>query len=187
MGPFDSEVIEPFVPFPKMPRLKRGVVITEKIDGTNAQVVITEDGRIRAGSRTRWITPGKTTDNYGFAAWVEDNREELLKLGPGQHFGEWYGQGIQRGYGLTERRFALFNASRWTDNSNLPGCCEVVPVIREGEMHVVEESLSAVRVLGSYAVPGYMNPEGIVVWHDAARQYFKVLIENDNLPKGLAA
>jgi hypothetical protein len=179
--------IDTFQPFPKMPRLKRGVVITEKIDGTNAQVVITDDGRIRAGSRTRWITPGKTTDNYGFATWVEDNREELLKLGPGQHFGEWYGQGIQRGYGLTERRFALFNAQRWHDNNPPPSCCEVVPVLMHGGLRDVESVVSLLRELGSCAVPGYMQPEGIVVWHDAARQYFKVLLENDHLPKGLAA
>lgn len=187
MRPFEQEVVEPFVPFPKMPRLKRGVVITEKIDGTNAQVVITEDGRIRAGSRTRWITPGKTTDNYGFAAWVEDNREELLKLGPGQHFGEWYGQGIQRGYGLTERRFALFNTARWEFNPDMPNCCEVAPMLWQGEMSQVDNVLKLLKAAGSRAVPGYMIPEGIVVWHDAARQYFKVLIENDHLPKGLAA
>jgi hypothetical protein len=178
--------LDTFVPFPKMPRLKRGVVITEKLDGTNAQVVITDAGEIRAGSRTRWITPGKTTDNYGFAAWVEDNREELLKLGPGQHFGEWYGQGIQRGYGLTERRFALFNVNRWNVDNPPPVCCETVPVLLRGELSDVNATLFALSVEGSQAVPGFKHPEGIVVWHDAARQYFKVLIENDHLPKGLA-
>lgn len=168
-----------------MPRLKRGVVITEKIDGTNAQVVITEDGTIRAGSRTRWITPGKTTDNYGFAAWVEDNKEELLKLGTGQHFGEWYGVGIQRGYGLQERRFALFNSLRWHADNPPPACCEVVPVLWRGELTDINFVLTELEAYGSAAVAGFMKPEGIVVWHDAARQYFKVLIENDNLPKGL--
>lgn len=168
-----------------MPRLKRGVTITEKIDGTNAQVVITEDGQVLAGSRTRWITPGKTTDNYGFAAWVEEHADELRTLGVGQHFGEWYGKGIQRGYGLEERRFALFNAIRWEFNPDRPACCEVVPVLWQGEMRAVDDALTLLKAAGSRAVPGFMNPEGIVVWHDAARQYFKVLIENDHLPKGL--
>ena len=54
-----------FIPFPKIARLSRLAIVTEKIDGTNAQVTITEDGDIFAGSRSRWITP--EDDNYGFA------------------------------------------------------------------------------------------------------------------------
>ena len=75
-----------FTAFPKMPRLSRDIIITEKLDGTNAQVFVGEDGTVLAGSRTRWITP--QDDNYGFARWVEDHRDELLTLGPGHHFGE---------------------------------------------------------------------------------------------------
>jgi hypothetical protein len=30
------------------------------------------------------------------------------------------------------------------------------------------------------------NPEGVIVYHSAARQSFKVLLENDHLPKGAA-
>src|SRR6478609_4562760 len=114
-----------FQEFPKMPRLSREVIITEKIDGTNAQVLITPEGEIHAGSRTRWITP--ESDNFGFAAWVRDNREQLLQLGPGRHFGEWWGSGIQRRYGLTEKRFSLFNVKRWGESR--PACCHVVPVL----------------------------------------------------------
>jgi hypothetical protein len=32
-----------------------------------------------------------------------------------------------------------------------------------------------------------MKPEGIVIWHDAARQMFKVTLEKDSEPKGVAA
>ncbi|MCJ7726507.1 MAG: hypothetical protein MUP76_09000, partial [Acidimicrobiia bacterium] len=47
---------------------------------------------------SRWITP--EVDNYGFARWVKDHEEELRTgLGAGLHFGEWWGQGIQRRYG----------------------------------------------------------------------------------------
>ena len=52
---------------------------------------------------------------FGFARWVETNRERLITLlGPGLHFGEWWGSGIQRGYGLTkgDKRFSLFNVER---------------------------------------------------------------------------
>ncbi len=55
-----------FTAFPKIPRLNREIIVTEKIDGTNAQVVVTEDGEVRAGSRSRWITP--EADNFGYAA-----------------------------------------------------------------------------------------------------------------------
>ena len=78
-----------FIPFPKIARLSRLAIVSEKIDGTNAQVLITEDGDIFAGSRSRWITP--EDDNYGFARWVEGNKDTLLKLGPGRHMGEWWG------------------------------------------------------------------------------------------------
>ena len=71
-----------FQGFPKIARLSREVIVTEKLDGTNAQVLIGEDGSIRAGSRSRWITP--QDDNYGFAKWVAENEAELWKLGPGQ-------------------------------------------------------------------------------------------------------
>ncbi len=101
-----------FEGFPKMPRLMREVVVTEKIDGTNACVAISEDGSFQVGSRRRWITPEK--DNHGFAAWAHAHRDELMQLGPGRHFGEWWGRQIQRGYGLDERRFSLFNVARWT-------------------------------------------------------------------------
>lgn len=200
-----------FIPFPKIPRLKRSVTITEKLDGTNAQVhlspytgfesvghdnVLAIGGKshigdcplvLRAGSRTRWITPGKDTDNFGFAAWVLDNSEELFKLGEGQHFGEWYGCGIQRGYGLLERRFALFNVDRWgSHNPNTPACCEVVPVLSRCDLSDVDRAVNSLRACGSEAVPGFMSPEGVIVYHHAARSMFKVLLDNDHLPKGLA-
>jgi hypothetical protein len=38
---------------------------------------------------------------------------------------------------------------------------------------------------GSFAVPGFDKPEGIIVYHTASKQNFKVLIENDHMPKGL--
>jgi hypothetical protein len=174
-----------FVAFPKIPRLKREITITEKIDGTNAQVVIGEDGSIRAGSRTRWITP--QDDNYGFAKWVSESRDQLMELGPGQHFGEWYGAGIQRRYGMESKRFALFNVGRW-NAENVPACCDVVPVLYQGRYsdEAVEEALAKLRSFGSVAAPGFMRAEGIIVYHSAARSLFKVLLENDEIPKGVS-
>src|SRR5882724_293770 len=101
-----------FTEFNKIARLSRNCVVTEKLDGTNASIVIGEAGEFLVGSRTRWITP--EDDNYGFARWAHTHKEELLTLGPGQHFGEWWGNGIQRKYGLSEKRFSLFNTARWS-------------------------------------------------------------------------
>lgn len=182
-----------FVPFPKIPRLRRDVVVTEKIDGTNACVHIAEDGTVRAGSRSRWITPAD--DNFGFAAWVADHEDELRTLGEGAHFGEWWGAGIQRRYDIGEKRFSLFNTSRWGGASTeglvslpFPACCHVVPVLAVGPMDAsVDGALALLREGGSVAAPGFMRPEGVVVYHPASRSMFKVTLDRDEAPKGRAA
>jgi hypothetical protein len=176
-----------FVPFPKIARLSREIIITEKIDGTNAQIFITDDGKLFAGSRSRWVTPAD--DNFGFARWVEDNRDELLKLGPGRHFGEWWGKGIQRNYSLTEKRFSLFNVSRWADDEVRPDCCHIVPVLYRGDFaqSAWQNALADLAKNGSRAAPGFMRPEGIIVFHVAANLGFKKTIEKDAEPKSLAA
>lgn len=170
-----------FVPFPKIARLFREVIVTEKIDGTNASVHVAEDGTVRAASRTRWITPDD--DNFGFARWVHEHADELRELGPGAHFGEWWGAGIQCGYGLKEKRFSLFNTHRWGESR--PACCHVVPVLARGRdvSFAVAEGLDALRS-GSVAAPGFMRPEGVVAFHSASGQLFKVTIEKDEEPKG---
>lgn len=176
-----------FVPFPKISRFSRGAVVTEKIDGTNAQVLISEDGGIIAGSRTRWITP--EDDNFGFAAWVRDHAEGLRKLGPGSHFGEWWGAGIQRRYGLTEKRFSLFNTSRWSDErGERPKCCHVVPMLWSGQFDDFDSRkiLDELREKGSVAAPGFMRPEGIVIYHLAAGKLFKKTLDRDDEPKSVS-
>lgn len=194
-----------FKEFPKMARLSRPCVVTEKIDGTNACVYIAPgyaadpfvidswrddagtDMVMLAGSRTRWITP--EDDNFGFARWVMLNRESLRQLGPGQHFGEWWGSGIQRGYGLPkgEKRFSLFNVSRWGDVTSRPGCCDVVPVLWLGDFSRLnaEELVAQLAGRGSLAAPGFMKPEGIVAFHLAGGVGFKKTIEKDEVPKGM--
>lgn len=188
-----------FKGFPKIARLSRECVITEKIDGTNASIYIGDDGEFLVGSRTRWITP--TDDNYRFAKWAYGKKDELMPLGPGHHFGEWWGQGIQRKYEVKEKRFSLFNTVRWclhgaepqplgpnTDRRQdiLPVCCYLVPVLYRGPFsdQAVNDALQKLVKEGSAASPCFRKPEGIVVYHIAANVAFKKTIEKDEECKG---
>jgi len=151
------------------------------------------------GSKSRWLDTSSKGDNFGFAKWVQSNAEELLKLGEGRHFGEWYGKGIQRNYGLEEKRFALFNVGKWVnefDSSRTiendkqkfcPHCCEVVPILYQGmfDTDMIGNTLMTLKEYGSRAVPGYMNPEGAIIFHSASGQLFKKTLENDEKPKGV--
>lgn len=201
-----------FLSFGKIPRLRRSCLITEKIDGTNAQVciervgpgydmtadpnvvaLVADDGSadwlaFRAGSRNRYLT--LESDNFGFARWVADNSPDLACLGEGRHYGEWWGQGIQRRYDQDRKRFSLFNAARWGDDAGnmRPACCDVVPVLFSGifTTDAVDEAVDRLRSGGSLAAPGWDRPEGVIVYQVAARTYGKVLLENDELPKSVA-
>jgi hypothetical protein len=189
-----TEIIMDFQPFNKIPRLNRRCTVTEKIDGTNASVcivplsegpaygpeqIVIDDHVIFAGSRTRWITP--TNDNHGFAKWVRDNADELLRLGPGHHFGEWWGFAINRGYGMNRKVFSLFNTARWGDASLRPSCCDVVPVLYEGAYNTdkIKWVMNLLAIEGSHAAPGFPDPEGIVVFHHAANSLMKATIKGD--------
>lgn len=172
-----------FVSFDKIARWSRNIVVTEKIDGTNACVYIGEDGEFLTGSRTRWITPAD--DNYGFSRWAHDHKDELMLLGPGTHYGEWWGAGIQRKYGVSDKRFSLFNVGRWKLQP-APSCCRVVPVLYDGIMNESEvvKCIDSLVKNGSVAAPGFMDPEGVVIYHVASRMLFKKTIVGDEKPKG---
>lgn len=149
---------------------------------------------VYAQSRNRLIDPGM--DNHGFANWVWRNAEVLVQtLGAGLHFGEWWGSGIQRGYGMPngEKRFSLFNVKRWSKESfNIDKQCnyipqelDVVPVLHRGPFSTlaVRGCIESLKLTGSIAAPGFMRPEGVVVYHTAGNVLFKVTIENDESPK----
>lgn len=196
-----------FKAWPKTPRLFRSVIITEKIDGTNAAVIIeradenaddvmyrsdavvTRSGwfYVNAQSRSRIIVPA--ADNFGFAAWVRANAVYLAEtLGEGYHYGEWWGQGIQRRYGMSKKVFSLFNVRRWWDVTFELDDLRLVPVLYRGTYseRAVELALAELREFGSRAAT-FDNPEGICVFHEDANQVFKVLLENDHLPKSAVA
>lgn len=212
-----------FIPFPKIPRLMKGdIVLTEKIDGTNGVVFVHKVGeadaghieppdiivdadsgryQLRAGSRNRWLAPGKmSNDGFGFLAWVQDNAAQLIKLGEGMHRGEWYGAGIQRGYGLEGRSFALFNVGAWCDTNSpynhwthdgqqqIPAIrgLSLVPVLYRGawfgsSMDPVGEAMRRLRFSGS-TINTRFDAEGVMLYHEASGLYFKVPFDGD--PKG---
>ena len=188
-----------FISFPKIPRLSRECTITEKLDGTNAHIWILSPEEYErhkdqkyitkfpfvCGSRNRWITP--ENDNQGFAKWAFANVEDLLQLGTGHHFGEWWGGGIQRGYGLKLKHFSLFNTRLWEDDAIRPRCCDVVPILYQGvfDTRAAEQCIERLKIEGSVAVAGYPYPEGIVIYHAASNSMFKKTCEDDESPKGV--
>jgi len=195
-----------FRKWPKIPRLNRDMVITEKIDGTNAQILIMHNTEVDelavgpetadfasihgikageytmfAGSRKRFLSAKE--DNFGFFKWVVENKDELIKFGPGRHYGEWWGQGIQRKYGLKEKRLSMFNP-RWQDQG--PDCVDAVPVLYVGgfDQEIIRLVLKHLKAYGSKAARGFMKPEGLIVFHIAGNNYYKVTCEKDDQPKG---
>jgi hypothetical protein len=153
-----------FIAYPKIERFKGlHVRITEKVHGTNALLAITTDGELYTGKRTGWCTP--EVDNYGFASWAHANKEALVTLGTGMHYGEWYGPGINSGYGLKEKRLALFNTVWFGKRPSLPDRVDVVPILYDGPYYdgVVGEHMHHLKTNGSVIAPGFMRPEGVVV------------------------
>lgn len=147
---------------------------------------------VLAQSRNNLITPSK--DNAGFARWVADNAEALVAtLGTGYHFGEWAGAGIQRRYGLTTKKFALFNTKRWgaladhPEGGLLGGALTVVPVLAEGYMPdpgaTALDCMLALQMDGSRFAPGFMDPEGVVMRHGPSGTVFKKTFDYDEQGK----
>lgn len=196
-----------FTEWPKTTRLFRDIVVTEKLDGTNSAIRLERMDQVSnrleclgapnhpiavvngigiwAQSRSRLLTI--TDDNFGFARWILDNAEELTTLfDTGIHFGEWWGRGIQRGYGTDHKRFSLFNTFAHQgidDRTDLPIYC--VPVLYEGvfDQAKIEEILTDLRENGSVAVPGFMKPEGICVFHTQSRIVQKVTLDKNDKGK----
>ena len=75
-----------------------------------------------------------------------------------------------------------------------PGAVHIERIVREciaartpaRATDAINRALNALLEAGSAAAPGFMRPEGIIVFHSASQQVYKVLAENDDMPKGLA-
>ena len=168
-----------FKPWEKIPRENPfKATITEKMDGTNACIIIQDSKIVGVQSRKRMITP--EDDNYGFALWVNENKSDLKALGDGRHYGEWAGVGIQKNpHNLDDKKFFLFNTFRWNKNNpNKPDCCEVVPVLFEGIIteKIIQGFLNKLEIDSSPEE----TPEGIIVYYHAFRKYTKHTIKSPN-------
>lgn len=205
---FDLE----FAKFGSIGRLYRDVVITEKIDGMNACIVIKQvlgddiyrnaltvvndvpfndysECRFAIGVQSRKQFLTLDNDIQGLAAWVlEHARELVLALGPGYHYGEYWGKNIQRSYHQKRNWFSLFNSKRWTkDNVGHIDGLLVVPILYAGpyEDWVNQMQLHRLDIEGSYAAREVddrkldFRAEGIVGWHIALDTYYKVTLDGD--------
>jgi len=184
-------VIPEFMKFPKMARLHGPLFITEKIDGTNAQILFQSDGTWFAGSRTRWLS--EKDDNFGFYKWVAERAKSLFAIfGEGRFYGEFWGKGIQRGYGLDHKRFSIFNTTTWNtftaDRQYVLNLMNIhcVPLLHTCEWNTFDINMvfDALKTTGSRAAPGFMNPEGIVIFDSASGATFKKTYEYDLYGKG---
>lgn len=87
-----------------------------KLHGTNAGVTITKDGQVIPQSRTKVLSI--TSDNYGFAFFVESHKAFFQAIAKGigyadsiTLYGEWYGKGIQKVVSASQiekKHFAIF-------------------------------------------------------------------------------
>lgn len=159
-----------FRAWPKIPRNKGGqVTITEKIDGTNACVIVRNGELVGSQSRNRLIKPGD--DHMGFAFWVSENAEELVSLGDGYHYGEWAGPGIQKNpHMLEQKTFFLFNTFRPSDT--LPECVSQVPVLYQGP-GTPKATEDTMRELWNTATSAGYIPEGVIIYSHDTRTYTK--------------
>lgn len=154
-----------FEAWPKIPREVLGeVIITEKMDGTNACVIIQDGEIVGVQSRKRMLNIGKTNDNYGLAQYVYDNQEKFLALGEGRHYGEWVGLGIQSNpHEFPEKRFYLFNTLRWGEHNKPPEGIYVVPTLYKGpySASIIDDVMNKLKL--SSEADGY-KAEGCVVY-----------------------
>jgi len=178
-----------FRAFGKTARLYGPVTITEKIDGTNGLVYVGDEG-VWAGSRNRWLTDDGSKggwDNHGFGKWVSENRQRLADLlGPGYHYGEWWGKGIQRGYGTDTKRFSLFDVERYKSLGYIDDSLGVklVPRLYAGEFSLDNLARCSARLMwdGSRLCVGVTPPEGLVVRWEQPRVSFKVVFPGPEKP-----
>lgn len=177
--------------FKKYPKTKRfldsTMLITEKLEGTNAQIVFLESETPNyipwlAGSRNKWLT--ETSSNFGFYQFVEENVEVLFEiLGVGRHYGEFCGDKIQNTAGVEGKKLFMFNTSLDIPEE-YKHIVDTVPRLHVGPFNprVIHEILNGLKDNGSVASPGFYPVEGIIL-HLSSKRY-KIYLDNiDDIAK----
>lgn len=173
--------LENFTSWGKTPRAgSKGetIVVMEKMDGSNCGIHIKDDTIVGIQSRNRSISPnadGNQNDNFGFARWVHENQEELLKLGDGSHYGEWCGEGIQKNpHKLVGKHWFLFS-NPFRPVETLPECVSKVPVLYVGD-DSDEIMRIFVKLYTDSKEQGY-KAEGIIVYYPKQKRREKITFE----------
>ncbi len=166
----------PHKPFPKIPRIENVTFeVTEKLDGTNGVVQVTDSLEVLVGSRNRWLD--KHNDNHGFFNWVME-REDIFKgFGQGIYRGEFIGKGIQRTYGLLDKHFYLFDLSleektSWApDGSNI----HIVPYLGWISLFEIEDIINYTGEHLTSEINRIYKSEGVMLYSRELDRYIKVI------------
>lgn len=142
---------------------------TVKLHGTNAAIGLKSTGEVYYQSRNRLITP--TSDNMGFAyhmdalrldgslsPFLDAVKSKIGRLWPEADalvYGEWCGQGIQRGMGISEapKMFVVFSV-KINDGENL---------FEVGAEEIRDVKLEEHRIFNIYDFPTF---ETTIDFHD---------------------
>jgi len=164
--------------FPSIERIENiRCFINEKIDGTNGMIEITKDA-LRFGSRNTYLSSKE--DNHGFYKFCKEyitypvSDIIIRRLYPNNPptypvriYGEWFGKGIQRTYGLKARYFMPFNPY----HADALTYCGVPYIVYPAELYSGKFSVSQLelcmddlKLRGSKVIEDYMNPEGVVIY-----------------------
>ena len=169
-------------------------VISEKVDGTNGLMEIHEvfpkpdsdvTHVVTFGSRNKWIDVH--SDNAGFANFFTphidkivrvpeilkanavnelDNRNKACNM-PIRIYGEWFGQSIQRTYGLKQKLFMPFHTllAKALIEAGVPNIIEpFIFYTGKFDKSISDGFMDTLKTHGSCVVPGYFQAEGIVVY-----------------------
>ena len=153
---------------------KEQVIVTEKMDGTNGCIVVHNGQVVGVQSRNKFITPD--ADNFGFAQWVHDHRNELVEfLGEGYHYGEWCGEGIQKNpHKLIGKHFYLFKPREGLTEDHP---CRSVRVLWEGPLEQLNTQ-TIMEDLYDYSQENLYTAEGIIIFTKEGQKLYKLTFAN---------
>lgn len=146
------------------------VMVTEKIDGTPAVLVIEEEpgGRqVHSALEGRAAALDSTTD------WFYANQRKLIRLlAPGVYDAAWVGA-EGRDYGLEDPGLVILDPAGYDPNEpnkydGIEGLRHAPvlyygPVKPENGQDPIEEALRRLKFAGSALAPGYKHPAGVIV------------------------